>query len=128
MKFAKVDWALGAVLLAMIVGASACGSSSNSSSASNLPTKIGAGEGKLNLVAWEGYAEPEWVKPFEKQTGCVVHAKYAGSSDEMVTLMRQGGGSQYDMVSASGDATQRLISGGNVRAVNIDLIPEWKNF
>src|SRR5690349_16506553 len=111
MRFAKVDWALGAVLLAMIVGASACGSSSSSTtSASNLPTKIGAGEGKLNLVAWEGYAEPEWVKPFEKQTGCVVHAKYAGSSDEMVTLMRQSG-SQYDMVSASGDASLRLISG-----------------
>src|SRR3954451_3818264 len=113
MKFAKVDWARGAVLLAMIVGASACGSSSTTTSTSNLPTKIGAGEGKLNLVAWEGYAEPEWVKPFEKQTGCVVHAKYAGSSDEMVTLMRQNGG-QYDMVSASGDASLRLISGHDV--------------
>src|SRR5438445_8324079 len=128
MKFAKVDWALGAVLLAMIVGASACGSSSSKSSASNLPTKIGAGEGELNLVAWEGYAQPEWVKPFEKQTGCVVHAKYAGSSDEMVTLMRQGGGSTYDMVSASGDASLRLISGGNVAAMNVNLVPEWKNF
>ena len=61
-------------------------------STSSLPTKIGKGEGKLNLIAWEGYTEPEWVKPFEKQTGCKVNAKYAGSSDEMVTLMRQGGG------------------------------------
>src|SRR3954453_7309563 len=127
MKFAKVDWALGAVLLAMIVGASACGSSSSKTSASNLPTKIGAGEGQLNLVAWEGYAQPEWVKPFEKQTGCVVHAKYAGSSDEMVTLMRQAG-SQYDMVSASGDASLRLIAGGNVAPMNVALVPEWNNF
>src|SRR3954452_24235385 len=127
MKFAKVDWALGAVLLAMIVGASACGSSSSKSSASNLPTKIGQGEGQLNLVAWEGYAQPEWVKPFEKQTGCVVHSKYAGSSDEMVTLMRQAGG-QYDMVSASGDASLRLIRGGEVQPMNVDLVPEWKNF
>jgi putative spermidine/putrescine transport system substrate-binding protein len=127
MKFAKVDWALGAVLLAMIVGASACGSSSSKSSASNLPTKIGNGEGQLNLVAWEGYAQPEWVKPFEKQTGCVVHAKYAGSSDEMVTLMRQSG-NQYDMVSASGDASLRLIAGGNVAPMNVALVPEWNNF
>src|SRR6185437_10487810 len=124
MRFAKVDWALGAVLMAMIVGASACGSSSSKTSASNLPTKIGTGEGQVNLVAWEGYTEPEWVKPFEKQTGCVVHAKYAGSSDEMVTLMRQGGGSQYDMVSASGDASLRLISGGDVAAMNVALVPE----
>src|SRR4051794_27971105 len=117
--------------------AAGCGSSSNSSSssssgsnkpASNLPQKIGAGEGQLNLVAWEGYTQPQWVKPFQEATGCQVHAKYAGSSDEMVTLMRQGGGSQYDMVSASGDASLRLIRGGNVKPVNVKLIPSWKDF
>ncbi|HYZ27614.1 MAG TPA: extracellular solute-binding protein, partial [Thermoleophilaceae bacterium] len=114
--------------------AAGCGSSDNGSSsgggskASNLPQKIGAGEGKLNLVAWEGYTQPQWVKPFEKQTGCQVSAKYAGSSDEMVTLMRQGGGSQYDMVSASGDASLRLIRGGNVQPVNVNLIPSFKDF
>src|SRR5215216_6910971 len=95
---------------------------------SNLPRKIGPGEGKLNLVAWEGYTQPDWVKPFEKATGCDVKAKYAGSSDEMVTLTRQGGGSQYDMVSASGDASLRLIRGGNVKPVNVALIPSYKDF
>jgi putative spermidine/putrescine transport system substrate-binding protein len=129
MRLAKIDWALGVVLTAMVLGAAACGSSSNGPvSASKLPTSIGKGEGELDLVAWEGYAQPEWVKPFEAQTGCVVHAKYAGSSDEMVTLMRQGNGSQYDMVSASGDATLRLIRGGDVQPMNVDLVPEWKNF
>jgi putative spermidine/putrescine transport system substrate-binding protein len=67
--------------------------------------------GSLNMIAWEGYLQPDWVKPFTKNTGCTVHAKYAGSSDEMVTLMRSGGGTQYDMVSASGDASLRLIYG-----------------
>jgi len=129
MKLAKIDWAMGAVLALMAIGVTACGSSSSTStSSSNLPTSVGAGEGQLNLVAWEGYAQPEWVKPFEKQSGCVVHAKYAGSSDEMVTLMRQGGGSQYDMVSASGDASLRLIRGGDVAEMNVALVPEWKNF
>ncbi len=127
MRFAKIDWALGTLLTAMTVGVCACGSSSGPATGS-LPTTIGKGEGQLNLVAWEGYAQPEWVKPFEAQTGCVVHAKYAGSSDEMVTLMRQGGGNQYDMVSASGDASLRLIDGGNVQPMNVNLVPEWKNF
>jgi putative spermidine/putrescine transport system substrate-binding protein len=127
MRLAKIDWALGALLTAMTVGVCACGSSSGPATGS-LPTSIGKGEGQLNLVAWEGYAQPEWVKPFEAQTGCVVHTKYAGSSDEMVTLMRQGGGSQYDMVSASGDASLRLIDGGNVQPMNVNLVPEWKNF
>jgi putative spermidine/putrescine transport system substrate-binding protein len=127
MKLAKVDWALGAVLATMVVAVSACGSSSKSSSTANLPTTIGKGEGQLNLVAWEGYTQPEWVKPFEAQSGCHVHSKYAGSSDEMVTLMRQGGG-QYDMVSASGDASLRLIRGGEVTPMSTALVPEWKNF
>jgi putative spermidine/putrescine transport system substrate-binding protein len=126
-RFAKIDWIMGATLALLAIGVTACGSSSSSSASSKLPTSIGKGEGQLNLVAWEGYAQPEWVKPFEAQTGCVVHAKYAGSSDEMVTLMRQSGG-EYDMVSASGDASLRLIRGGEVQPMNVNLVPEWKNF
>jgi putative spermidine/putrescine transport system substrate-binding protein len=128
MRLARIDVALAVVLGVMVIGASACGSSSSNSSSAQLPTSIGNGEGQLNLVAWEGYAQPEWVKPFEASTGCVVHAKYAGSSDEMVTLMRQNGGNQYDMVSASGDASLRLISGGDVAPMSVALVPEWKNF
>jgi putative spermidine/putrescine transport system substrate-binding protein len=96
---------------------------------------IGAGEGELNLIIWPGYAEdganvPEydWVHPFEDKTGCKVSTKPAGSSDEMVTLMRQGGGSLYDGLSASGDASIRLIAEGLVAAVAVEkLFPEWKN-
>src|ERR1700750_2208778 len=79
-----------------------------------------ASGGTLNMIAWEGYLQPQWVKAFEQKTGCTIHPKYAGSSDEMVTLMRSGGGSQYDMVSASGDASLRLIRGGDVAPVNVD--------
>lgn len=108
---------IAATLAVLMFVIAACGDDNDKSSksagggkaASNLPTSIGAGEGQLNVIAWEGYTEPQWVKPFEKATGCDVRSKYGGSSDEMVTLMRQGGGSQYDMVSASGDASLRLI-------------------
>ena len=93
-----------------------------------VPSSVGKGEGHLNLIAWEGYAQPEWVKPFEQATGCQVSVKYAGSSSEMVSLMANGGGGQYDLVSASGDADLRLIYGGDVRPINISLIPSWKNF
>src|ERR1051325_70200 len=103
------------------MGIVACGGggSNGGSTTSNLPTSIGRGEGQLNVIAWEGYTEPEGVQPFEQRTGRKVNAKYGGSSDEMVTLMRQGGGSQYDMVSASGDASLRLIRGGDVQPVNV---------
>src|SRR6266404_7351578 len=87
-----------------------------------------ASSGTLNMIAWEGYTQAQWVKPFEKQSGCTVHPKYAGSSDEMVTLMRTGGGGQYDMVSASGDASLRLIYGKDVQAVDPSKVPDFKNF
>ena len=114
--------ALAALATALAIPAAGAGKSSA------LPTAIGPGEGKLTMIAWEGYLDPKWVKPFEKQTGCKVQAKYAGSSDEMVTLMRSGGGGQYDMVSASGDASLRLIYGKDVQPVNIALVPGWKQF
>jgi putative spermidine/putrescine transport system substrate-binding protein len=117
---------LGAAMTIVGCGDDSGGGSSAAKSA--LPTTIGKGEGKLNVIAWEGYTQPQWVKPFERQTGCQVNAKYAGSSDEMVTLMRQGGGTQYDLVSASGDASLRLIRGGNVAPVNVGLIPGYKDF
>jgi len=110
-------------------GAAATGAAGKVPTA-NLPTlkTVGKGEGTLNLIAWEGYLQPQWVKPFENQTGCQVHATYAGTSDQMVTLMKNGGGGQYDMVSSSGDADLRIIYAGDARPVNISLIPAWKDF
>ncbi len=72
------------------------------------------GEGELSLIAWPGYTEDDWVTPFEDETGCQVTVKPGNTSDEMVNLMRQQGGSLYDGVSASGDATNRLIANGDV--------------
>ena len=59
---------------------------------------------------------------FEQETGCKVNVKTAGTSDEMVALMNQGG---YDLVTASGDASLRLIRGGTVQPVDIARIPSY---
>lgn len=91
--------------------------------------EVGEGEGEVSIVAWAGYIERgetdpnyDWVTEFEKETGCMVSVKTAATSDEMVALMNEGG---YDLVTASGDASNRLISGGRVQEINIDLIPSW---
>lgn len=98
------------------------------SETSALPTAVGKGEGKLTMVVWEGYAQPDWVKPFEKQSGCKVTPKYAGSSNDMFNLMTSGGGGQYDLVSASGDASLRLVYAKAVQEINVGLIPAYKDF
>jgi putative spermidine/putrescine transport system substrate-binding protein len=90
---------------------------------------LGAGEGEVNVIAWGGYVEDgstdpavDWVSDFEEATGCQVNVKVGASSDEMVTLMKTG---DYDVVSASGDASLRLIYGGDVAPVNTDLVPNY---
>jgi putative spermidine/putrescine transport system substrate-binding protein len=132
----KVHRKLGLLLAVGFLVAAACSKSSGGSGggASASPAKtyssIGTGEGQLNLIAWNGYTEDgsndpnyDWVTPFEQQSGCKVSVKYADTSDEMVSLMRQGGGTAYDGVSASGDASNRLIAGQDVGAVDPSLFP-----
>jgi putative spermidine/putrescine transport system substrate-binding protein len=123
----------GAALLALC----ACGSSTppGPSILPQPPTaklhpqnSIGQAEGQLNLVAWTGYADDSWAKPFTDQTGCKITATYARSSAEMLALMKDGGAGQWDMVSASGEAGLRLIYNGDVKPMNPDLIPDWKDF
>ena len=92
-------------------------------------TEVGASEGQVNIVAWAGYVERgetvkefDWATKFEEASGCKVNVKTAATSDEMVALMNEGG---FDLVTASGDASLRLIAGERVQPVNVDLIPSW---
>ena len=128
---------------ALALTVAGCGSTSGGSSdggkgdgssgfaAPDLPLKesLGDTEGEVNILAWPGYAEDgstdksvDWVTPFEEATGCTANVKYFGTSDEAVSLMRTG---EYDVVSASGDASLRLIAGGVVAPVNTDLIENY---
>jgi len=141
---------LGGVLTAIAVIAAACSPGATSAptvagtttapgtgapaTAAATQASLGAGEGALNLVAWAGYVVGgtggeqvegyDWVTPFEQATGCKVTVKVGLDSANMVQLMKTG---QYDGVSASGDATLRLIAGGDVSPVNFDLIPNYAN-
>jgi putative spermidine/putrescine transport system substrate-binding protein len=136
-------WATTVACVAALFVAAGCGGDDNKDKGGGggggtikvpdiaMKQNLGPGEGKLNIIAWAGYAEDgstdpkvDWVTPFEKSTGCQVNVKTGNTSDEMVTLMRTG---RYDGVSASGDATLRLISGGDVAPVNTDLVPNYKD-
>ena len=127
------------VMTAALLALAACGGTKGSAGAGGAapqgftPPKLsalkalGTPEGQVNVVAWAGYAEDgstdksvNWVTPFEKETGCKVNVKIGASSDEMVNLIKTG---QYDVVSASGDASLRLIAAGDVEPINTSLIP-----
>ena len=128
---ARTAWLVIAGLLAFMLLLAGCGGGSDNSTSSAELQKVGQPEGALNLIAWAGYVEDgstdpnvDWVSGFERQTGCQVNVKIGNTSDEMVQLMRTG---QYDGVSASGDATLRLIEGNDVDPVNTDLVSNYAN-
>ena len=117
------------LITAIALLATACTDSGGEEGA-DLPTEIGEGEGSVVIVSWAGYIERgdtdanyDWVTSFEEETGCMVENKIAGTSDEMVALMT--GSEEYDLVTASGDSSLRLIAGGAVQEINIDLIESW---
>src|SRR5436190_5155875 len=138
MNHRHLRWRRIAAACAALTLTAACGTSSGDEDASdggfNPPDlsqldELGDGEGELSILAWPGYAEDgstdpsvDWVTPFEKETGCEVSVKYFATSDEAVTLMKTG---EYDVVSATGDASLRLIAAGDVEPVNTDLVPNY---
>ncbi len=122
-----------ALLVLLALALAACGGAAEETgeeaAGEAMMTEIGEGEGAVSIVAWAGYIERgetdpafDWVTSFEEETGCMVSVKTAATSDEMVALMNEGG---FDLVTASGDASLRLISGGTVQPINTDLIEDW---
>jgi putative spermidine/putrescine transport system substrate-binding protein len=123
--FSKTLIAVSAFALTVVI--SACAKKETPPPVAALPST--ALEGQVDIVAWPGYIERgesdkayDWVTQFEKDTGCKVNVKTAGTSDEMVSLMTQGG---YDLVTASGDASARLIRGGTVQPVDITRVAAY---
>jgi putative spermidine/putrescine transport system substrate-binding protein len=128
------------VLLAMAL--TACGGTAAAPAPTQAPAPTGApavtvaptaavGEGEVDIVDWAGYVERgandpkyDWVTGFEKATGCMVKVKDAATSDEMVQLMNSGG---FDLVTASGDASLRLVYGKSVQEIDVTRIPSYKN-
>jgi putative spermidine/putrescine transport system substrate-binding protein len=122
---------LTALVAVAALAVAACGASGTPKPSFNLPTSVGAGEGALTVLAWPGYAENgstdttvDWVHPFETQTGCKTTVQVFNTSDEAFSLYSTNP-SQYDVVSASGDASLRLVRAGYVQPVNVDLIKNY---
>ena len=120
-----------ALAAAAAIAVSACNSGSGGSPAPSLPASIGDGEGQVSVLAWPGYVEDgttspdvDWVTSFETATKCNVTVQTFGTSDEAFTLF-QTNPTQYDVISASGDASLRLVAGGFVQPVNVDIIPSY---
>ncbi len=123
----RIAGAIG--VIAIVLGA--CTSGPGASPKPSLPTAVGEGEGEVSVLAWPGYVENgstdqavNWVKPFEDATGCKVTVQVFGTSDEAFSLFTTNP-EKFDVMSASGDASLRLVRAGFVEAVNTDLVKNY---
>ncbi|NJL21957.1 MAG: ABC transporter substrate-binding protein [Leptolyngbyaceae cyanobacterium SM1_3_5] len=132
-SLARIKRLFSAIFLsAILLLTTSCAATATTPGAATEPlAELGDSEGEVSIVAWPGYIERgetdsayDWVTQYEQETSCKVNIKTAATSDEMVALMNQGG---FDLVTASGDASLRLVAGGKVQPINTDLIPSWES-
>jgi spermidine/putrescine-binding protein len=79
----------------------------------------------LNLLVWEGYADPSFVKSFEEQHHCKVTASYMGSSDELMAKLRGGSAGNYDVISPSSDVATSIAAGNLAAPLDLAKIPTY---
>ncbi len=138
MKLARKWTSIFSVLTASALLLAACGGggSSTSAPANNQPSaQQPAASGTdlkekfkgqtLNLLTWEGYADPKFTKPFEDMYGVKINPTYFGSSDELIAKLKAGGGSTYDIISPSSDVTSILVQSDMVEPIDISKITSY---
>ncbi len=79
----------------------------------------------LNLLVWEGYADPSFVKAFEDENHCRVSASYMGSSDELMAKLRGGSAGTYDVISPSSDVATSIATSGLAAPLDLTKIPSY---
>ena len=79
----------------------------------------------LNLLVWEGYADPSFVHGFEEQYHCKISSSYMGSSDELVAKLRGGSTGNYDVISPSSDVATSIATSGLAVPLDLARIPAY---
>src|SRR6201998_3180106 len=108
----KMSWQRAARLLPLLAAIAFLGSCSKKT-----PT--------LNLLVWEGYADPSFIQAFEEANHCKVSASYMGSSDELVSKLRGGSAGNYDVISPSSDVATMVSSAGLAAPLDLSKIPTY---
>src|ERR1700682_5383011 len=79
----------------------------------------------LNLLVWEGYADPSFVHEFEEKYHCKISASYMGSSDELVAKLRGGSRGNYDVISPSSDVATSIAAAGLALPLDLSQVPSY---
>ena len=81
----------------------------------------------LRVLAWEGYADPDWVKDFTKETGIDVDVVFVGSDDEIWAKIKGSEGKDFDVMAVNTAQLQRYIDADLVKPWDLAKIPNQKD-
>ncbi|HWA42067.1 MAG TPA: ABC transporter substrate-binding protein [Hypericibacter adhaerens] len=81
---------------------------------------------ELRILAWQGYADDDWVKEFEQKTGADVSVVFIGTDDEIWAKIKGSEGKDFDLFAVNTAQLQRYIDAGLTTAYDLDKIPNLK--
>jgi len=81
---------------------------------------------ELRVLAWEGYADEDWVKEFKAQTGADVNVVFIGSDDEIWAKIKGSEGKDFDVMAVNTGQLQRYIDAKLVQPIDLEKIPNQK--
>jgi putative spermidine/putrescine transport system substrate-binding protein len=81
---------------------------------------------EFRVMAWEGYADDDWVKEFEAQTGATVKVVFIGTDDEIWAKIKGSEGKDFDVFAVNTAQLQRYIDGGLTTPHDLDKLPNQK--
>jgi len=80
--------------------------------------------GTLSILCFQGYAEDDWVKPFEEKYNCEVKITYIGTVEEAFTKTQVAPG-QYNIVSNDSGRIQMYYDAGLIQAIDVSRLENY---
>lgn len=81
----------------------------------------------LRVLAWDGYADQDWVKEFTDTTGIGVDVVFIGSDDEIWAKIKGSAGKDFDVFAVNTAQLQRYIKADLVSPIDVAQLPNQKN-
>lgn len=88
----------------------------------------------LRVLAWDGYADADWVKQFTADTGIGVDVVFIGSDDEIWAKIKGSEGQDFDVFAVNTAQLQRYIKADLVAPIDVaqlanqkDVLPRFRD-
>lgn len=82
---------------------------------------------ELRIQTWEGYTEPEWLKPFEEKYNAVCRVAYTTSDDDLFTKALASKGADFDVFALNTALVPRYVKNGLYQPIDRNRLSNYEN-